>query len=76
MAVYHEIKAADLKPALNQWVTCIDVNNEYRIGRWTGEVWQSRDLNSTESPAYAPVVKWLQKRETYYERKIKNSLKK
>lgn len=70
MALWQEVFEAEEKPPLNIWVPTIDSTGNYRICRWTGLLWQSRDINSTESPEYKPVWIWLSKIE-YKSNKLK-----
>lgn len=59
MALYDLVLSSDEKPELNIYVPCIDYGKEWRIAKWDGEGWVSRDINSTESPPYRPIMSWL-----------------
>lgn len=69
MVLYNEVLATERKPIENLWVPCVDANKEYRICRWTGKEWQARDANTTESPPYAAVWLWLERKITHQQKR-------
>lgn len=59
MAVFNEVLAHEEKPEIGVYVPCIDYAGNYRIAKWDGKGWISRDINSTESPPYRDIMSWL-----------------